>query len=480
MLKRYAMTDMILPVVLAGGSGTRLWPRSRAARPKQFIELIGKLSLYQQTLRRIADADRYLPPMVISNADHRFLVLDQAQDQKVTLGSILLEPVARSTALAIACAALVAQDSHGDTVLHVLPSDHLIEDDGTYLHALDAAAQAAREGWLVTFGIKPRSPEPGYGYIAVGEDIAHGVKKVARFIEKPDVMGAEKMLADGRFLWNSGMFMVSSRRFLDECQKLAPDTHAAAKRAVAAARRDLDFLRLDETAFASAPDISVDYAILEHINKAAVLPVSFGWSDLGAWDAVWRAHGPDATGNVSIGPASLPNTSKALVVTDGAHVVVDGLEDVTVIASEDAIYVGRLSQARNVGNVAKALRADDATRTLAEAHKTEYRPWGGFSSILIGDRFQVKRLFVKPGKRLSLQKHHHRSEHWVVVRGTAEVTLDDRVFTLTENESVYLPLGCTHRLGNPGKILLELIEVQTGSYLGDDDIIRLEDEFGRA
>lgn len=474
------MTEKILPVVLAGGSGTRLWPRSRAARPKQFIELIGNLSLYQQTLRRIAAADSYLPAMVISNADHRFLVLDQAEDVNVTLGSILLEPMARSTALAIACAAFAAQDRYGDSVLHVLPSDHLIEDDGTYPQSLEAAAQAARDGWLVTFGINPKGPETGYGYIATGDDIAHGVKKVARFIEKPDVLGAERMLAEGGFLWNSGMFMVSSRHFLDECQRLAPETHAAARKAVAGAHRDLDFLRLDAAAFTTAPDISVDYAIFEHTKKAAVLPASFGWSDLGAWDAVWRAHGPDANGNVSVGPSSLANTKKALVVTDGAHVVVDGLEDVTVIASEDAIYVGRLSQAGNVGNVAKALRANDATRTLAESHKTEYRPWGGFSSILMRDRFQVKRLFVKPGKRLSLQKHHHRSEHWIVVRGTAEVTLDDKTFTLTENESVYLPLGCTHRLGNPGKILLELIEVQTGSYLGDDDIIRLEDEFGRA
>ncbi len=474
------MTDKILPVILAGGQGTRLWPRSRVSRPKQFIELIGQGSLYQQTLRRVAQSERCLPPVVMTNVDHRFLVLDQALESNVALGSILLEPVARSTAVAIACAAVASLGTCGDDViLHVLPSDHLIQNDVAYQQALDAAASAARDNWLVSFGITPQSPEPGYGYIAVGDDIDYGVKKVARFVEKPDARKAEEMLAAGGFLWNSGMFMVSARQFLSECQRLAPKTYAAAKGAVAGAKPDLDFVRLDQAAFASAPDISVDYAIFERTDKAAVVPTSFGWSDLGTWDSVWKAHNRDATGNVSIGPSSLSNTSNALVVTDGAHVVVDGLQDIAVIASEDAIFVGRLSEARNVGVVAKALKANSLTQPLTEAHKTQYRPWGGYSSILSGERFQVKRLFVKPGKKLSLQKHHHRSEHWVVVKGTAEVTLDDRVFTLTENESVYLPLGCVHRLGNPGKLTLELIEVQTGSYLGEDDIIRLEDEFGR-
>jgi mannose-1-phosphate guanylyltransferase len=288
------------------------------------------------------------------------------------------------------------------------------------------------------------------------------------------------MLASGGFSWNSGMFMLGAETFLSECQALAPATFAAASAAVAAAQTDLDFVRIDAAAFATAPDISVDYAIFEKTTLAAVLPVSFAWSDLGAWDAVWQVGEKDAAGNASSGPVTLSNTRRSLVVSNHAHVAVEGLEDVAVIASEDAIYVGKLSEAQKVGPLVKRLRQDKATAGLTEIHKTAYRPWGGYASVLSGERFQVKRLFVKPGKQLSLQKHHHRSEHWIVVRGTAEVTIDARVTMLAENQSIYLPLGAVHRLANPGKILLELIEVQTGSYLGEDDIIRIEDDFGRS
>jgi len=326
----------------------------------------------------------------------------------------------------------------------------------------------------------PRHPETGYGYIEAGAPLANGVLEVARFVEKPDLARAEEMVASGKFSWNSGMFMLGAKTFLDEVQALSPDTLTAARGAVDKAKTDLDFIRLDAESFAKAPDISVDYAVFEKTHLAAVLPVSFPWSDLGSWDAVWKMSPKHDGNNVTRGAVTLSNTSNSLIVSEGAHVAVEGLDDIAVVVSEDAIYVGKLSEAQKVGAMVKALKKNADTVNLTETHKTSYRPWGGYSSVLIGDRFQVKRLFVKPGKRLSLQKHHHRSEHWVVVRGTAEVTLDGKVSMLAENESIYLPLGCTHRLSNPGKILLELIEVQTGSYLGEDDIIRIEDEFGRA
>jgi mannose-1-phosphate guanylyltransferase len=314
----------------------------------------------------------------------------------------------------------------------------------------------------------------------VGQQIGDGVHAVSRFVEKPDRQRAEEFLASGRYVWNSGMFMFAADVFLAECARLAPDTLEAARGAVAAAKADLDFVRLDADSFASAPDVSVDYAIFEKTDKVVVVPVSFAWSDLGSWDAVWKSLPKDAAGNVATGGATLSNTSNALVVTDHAHVAIEGLDDVAVIASEDAIYVGRLSDAQKVGALVKQLRAQPGLAGLTEIHRTAYRPWGGYSSLAQGGRFQVKRIFVKPGKRLSLQRHHHRSEHWVVVSGTAEVTIGDKVTMLTENQSVYIPMGETHRLANPGKILLELIEVQTGSYLGEDDIVRIEDEFGRA
>jgi mannose-1-phosphate guanylyltransferase len=474
------MSSQIIPVILAGGQGTRLWPMSRSARPKQFLPLTGERSLYQQTLERVSDA-RYAPAIVITNADYRFLVAEQAQELGLDLAGVLLEPVARNTMAAIAAAAIFARQKFGgDAVLHILASDHAVTLDDNYWQSVDLAAAAARTGKLVTFGITPGAPETGYGYVEAGKELSPGVNAVARFVEKPDRANAERMLAAGGYYWNSGMFMLGADTFLAEAQVLSPDSYAAAKGAVDAAKTDLDFIRLDEASFAKAPNISVDYAVFEKSDKVAMVPVAFAWSDLGAWDAVWKVSPHDAAGNVSNGSATLSDTRNSLVVSDKAHVVVDGLDDVAVVATEDAVYVGKLSNAQHVSAVVKSLKAKGETVGLTEIHKTAYRPWGGYSSILGGDRFQVKRLFVKPGKRLSLQKHHHRAEHWVVVRGTAEVTRDGEVIMLSENESIYLPLGCTHRLANPGKILLELIEVQTGSYLGEDDIIRIEDEFGRA
>jgi mannose-1-phosphate guanylyltransferase len=470
----------VVPVILAGGQGTRLWPLSRSARPKQFLTLTGTHSPFQETLQRVANA-RYAPAIVVTGADYRFLVGEQAEELGIALSAILLEPVARNTTAAIAAAAVFAIRQFGeDAVIHVLPSDHAVETDAGYWRAVDVAAKAAAAGRLVTFGINPTAPETGYGYIAMGADNGDGTHAVARFVEKPDRARAEAMLKEGGFTWNSGMFMLGAKAFLVECEALAPDAYRAAVDAVEAARADLDFVRLDEASFARAPNISVDYAIFEKSKHVAMIPVAFGWSDLGSWDAVWKVSLKDTAGNSVLGEATLSNTANSLVVSEKAHVAVEGLDDVAVVATEDAIYVGRLSEAQKVGAVVKALKGKAETQALTEIHRTAYRPWGGYSSILSGERFQVKRLFVKPGKRLSLQKHHHRAEHWVVVSGIAEVTIDGVTETIGENESVYLPQGCVHRLANPGKILLEVIEVQTGSYLGEDDIIRIEDEFGRA
>ncbi|HEY8575618.1 MAG TPA: mannose-1-phosphate guanylyltransferase/mannose-6-phosphate isomerase [Devosia sp.] len=475
------MTDLIVPVILAGGQGSRLWPMSRAARPKQFLTLTGEKSLFQLTLERVGDETIYTDAIIITNSEYRFLVAEQSAEIGKTAAGILLEPVARNTAVAIAAAAAFASDRFGqDVVLHILPSDHEVGVDEGYRLAVRQAADAAADGRLVTFGILPTHAETGFGYIKSQATVGAGVQPVERFVEKPNAERAAQMLAEGGYYWNSGMFMLGAGAFLRECETLAPETLAAARAAIDQAQTDLDFIRLDQDAFAAAPDISVDYAIFEKTEKAAVVAVNFSWTDLGSWDALWKNSERDEGQNLTQGSVTLDAVSNSLVVTDHAHVAVSGLDDIAVIATNDAVYVGRLSEAQKVGAMVKTLRAGKETVGLTEIHKTAYRPWGGYSSVLAGERFQVKRLFVKPGKKLSLQKHHHRAEHWIVVRGTAEVTVDGTITTLSENQSIYLPLGCVHRLANPGKIELELIEVQTGSYLGEDDIIRIEDEFGRA
>ncbi|PCI03368.1 MAG: mannose-1-phosphate guanylyltransferase/mannose-6-phosphate isomerase [Hyphomicrobiales bacterium] len=472
--------NLILPVILAGGKGSRLWPMSRTARPKQFLSLTGDLTLFQQTLKRLQDPATYKAPIIITNSEYRFIVAEQALECGIELDAILLEPVARNTAAAIAAASFVASSDNPSQLVHVLASDHVVEVDDAYLEALSIAKATALSGRLATFGITPHEPATGFGYIEAGEREESGANTVSRFVEKPDTERAAEMIASGNYYWNSGMFLFASDVFLSECEAYAPEVYAAAKTSVEKATKDLDFIRLDPDGFSASPNISVDYAIFEKTSLASVVPSPIIWSDLGAWDAVWKAGGRDEDDNLKRGSVTLRNTTGSIVISEKLHVVVNGLDDVTVIATQDAVYVGRLSDAQSVGSIVDILKENPDTVALTEDHRTSYRPWGGYSSMEIGERFQVKRLFVKPGKRLSLQKHHHRSEHWIVVAGTAEVQIGEKTMIISENESVYIPVGELHRLYNPGKILLELIEVQTGSYFGEDDIIRVEDEFGRS
>ncbi|MBD9558334.1 mannose-1-phosphate guanylyltransferase/mannose-6-phosphate isomerase [Ensifer sp. ENS03] len=474
------MTSKIVPVIMAGGKGTRLWPLSRSAAPKQFLQILSDRSLFQQTLERVSDAARYEPAIIVTNSDFRFIVAEQARAIDVLVGDILLEPVARNTAPALAAAAFSILDRfEPDAIMQVLASDHQIDAGPIYQECIQTAHAAALEGELVTFGITPSEPATGYGYIECGARLTAGTNRVARFVEKPDRAKAEAMIATGRYLWNSGMFMLPATRFADELKRFAPEVFDAARASVEGAHKDLDFTRLQADHFAAAPDISVDYAVFEKTEHAVVVPSSFLWSDLGSWDAVWKTGRKDTDGNVVTERATVLNTRNSLVLSRDIHLAVQGLEDVAVVAGEDAVYVGRLDDSQSVGNMVKVLARSPRTAVLTETHPTSYRPWGAVAALSDGERFSVKRLRVTPGKKISLQKHHHRAEHWIVVRGTAEVTMCGETRLLHENESVFIPQGTVHRLHNPGKIPLELIEVQTGSYLGDDDTVRIEDEFGR-
>ena len=476
------MTSKIVPVIMAGGKGTRLWPLSRAKAPKQFIRFLGPKTLYQKTLERVADDDHYEAPIVLTNEDFRFLAAEQARELDLELSGVILEPVARNTAPAIAAAAVLVRNNFGDdAIMQVLASDHEIDADETYFSCIEAALKTAQSGKLVTFGIEPDEPATGYGYIEGGEELPSGARIVSRFVEKPALEKAKDMLAAGNYTWNSGMFMFPVKLLLSELEAYAPDVLKHAEEAVLKDESDLelDFTRLDAETFAQCPDISIDYAVMEKTANAAVVASTFTWSDLGSWDSVWKDGERDENGNVVSGDATLMNATNSLVISRDMHIAMQGLDGMAVIASEDAVYVGKLEDSQNVGQIVKSLKKSKETQSLAVDHPTSYRPWGGYTSIIKGERFQAKRIFVKPGKKLSLQKHHHRAEHWIVVKGTAEVTVDENVTMLTENQSIYIPLGAVHRLYNPGKITLELIEVQTGSYLGEDDIIRLVDDFGR-
>jgi mannose-1-phosphate guanylyltransferase/mannose-6-phosphate isomerase len=470
---------MLHPVILSGGSGSRLWPLSRQNQPKQFLSLIGERSLFQETLRRAAALPGARPAVTVCSEDHRFMVGEQLQALGLPSGGILLEPVARNTAPAIAVAALHLVASDPDAVMVVLPADHLIEDEAAFRAAIVRAIGLAEAGWLVTFGIEPDAPETGYGYIARGEALGEAGFTVARFIEKPDLETAKGYLAAGGYSWNSGMFVFAAARYLEELARHAPAMHAAALAAYADAQRDLDFLRIGKDAFAASPSDSIDYAVMEKTDRAAVVPVSCGWSDIGSWSSLWAASPRDADGNRHEGDVISIDTRDSLVRASERRLVATiGVEDLVVVDTPDATLIARKDRVQDVKAIVDRLKA--AGRQEHLFHRKVYRPWGWYDSIDMGPRFQVKRLVLKPGAVLSLQKHQHRAEHWVVVSGVAEVTCDERVFELHENESTYIPLGSVHRLRNRSDAPVEIIEVQSGAYLGEDDIVRLEDVYGRS
>lgn len=470
---------MLHPVVLSGGSGTRLWPLSRQNQPKQFLSLIGNRSLFQETILRASKLPGVQAPVTVCSDDHRFMVGEQLQEISIASGGILLEPVPRNTAPAIALAALhlVARDP--EAMMLVMPADHMIENEAAFREAVAQAGHLGEEGWLVTFGIRPDYAETGYGYILRGEPLNDSGFRVQRFVEKPDLATAERYLAEGTYAWNSGMFLFKAQRYLDELAQHEPGILAAATTAYAKAGSDLDFIRVDKDAFATSPNDSIDYAVMEKTDRAAVVPVSCGWSDIGSWSSLWSVAERDVDGNRYEGDVISVDTRDSLVrASDRRLIATIGVEDLVVIDTADATLVARKDRVQDVKAIVDKLKA--AGRTEHLFHRKVYRPWGSYDSIGVGERFQVKRIMVKPGAALSLQKHHKRAEHWIVVSGVAEVTCDDRVFDLHENESTFIPLGSVHRLRNRGTEPVELIEVQSGSYLGEDDIVRLEDVYGRS
>jgi mannose-1-phosphate guanylyltransferase/mannose-6-phosphate isomerase len=472
------MNAPIHPVVLSGGTGSRLWPMSRALLPKQFLPLLSERTMLQETLSRLAGLPEAQRAVVVSNAEHRFLVAEQLREIGLAPQAQILEPVGRNTAPAVAVAALCLAERDPDALMLVLPADHLVRDVARFHDAIRRAARVAARGYLVTFGIVPTAPETGYGYIERDELLPEGdAFGVVRFVEKPDRARAEEFVASGRFSWNSGMFVFTARRFLDELRALAPAVLAHAETAWARAVRDLDFHRLDPEAFGGSPSISVDYAVMEKTARAAVLPIDIGWSDVGSWATLHEVGPRDAQGNVLRGDVHVRDAENCYIRAESRMVTVLGLRNAIVVETDDAILVADQARAQDVKEVVGHLEA--AKRTEHLSHRRVYRPWGYYESVDAGDRFQVKRIMVKPGAALSLQMHHHRAEHWIVVSGTAKVTCGDQVVLLSENQSTYIPLGVRHRLENPGKVPLFLIEVQSGAYLGEDDIVRFEDRYRR-
>jgi len=469
----------VVPVILSGGSGTRLWPVSRESFPKQYWPLTTARSLIQETALR-AVGDGFAPPVVVCNQEHRFLIAEQLRQAGILGARILLEPVGRNSAPAMAAAALLIAEQTPEAVLWVMAADASIGDAPALAEALTQAVAAARGGRIATFGMRPTAAETGYGYIEIGAPLAGvaGAHDLVRFVEKPDAETAARFVQSGRHLWNSGMFLFTAARLIAEMEEHAPAVLAAVRAAVAGRRADLDFLRLDAEAFAAAPAISLDHAVAERTRHAAVVPADLGWSDVGSWRALWELGEKDAAGNVASGDVLLEGAEHCYVRSDGILTAVVGLRDAVVVVTKDAVLAMHRERAQEVKAVVDRLRA--AGRPEAVSHNRNYRPWGFYESLIQGDRFQVKRIVVHPGHKLSLQKHFHRAEHWVVVNGTALVTRDGEEVLLRENESIYLTLGSLHRLENPGRIPLTLIEVQSGAYLGEDDIIRFEDTYGRS
>tara|TARA_Y100000589_G_scaffold166305_1_gene158335 strand:+ start:265 stop:1746 length:1482 start_codon:yes stop_codon:yes gene_type:complete len=478
-----AVTTPLIPVILCGGTGTRLWPLSRASYPKQYWPLggSGDETLLQQTQQRLEGIEALGDPLLICNDDHRFIVAEQMRQIGIQPGAILLEPMGRNTAPAVAVAALQATVNGEDPLLLVLSADHLIQKADQFRNAIEAGRRTAEAGRLVTFGIVPTAPETGYGYIEAAESLQTSPLipvPIARFVEKPDQATAEAFLASGRFTWNSGMFLFKASTMLSELERLAPEVLSCCRAALEQDVADLDFLRLEREAFAKCPNVAFDVAIMEQTQLGSVLPLSAGWSDVGSWSALWDTADRDASGNVLRGRVISEGSRNCYLRSEHRLVVGLGVENLVVVETDDAVLIADRSQAQNVKTIVNQLEADGSPE--GKAHRKIYRPWGHYTGVVADSRWQVKRISVKPGASLSLQMHHHRAEHWIVVSGTAVVERDGETQLVGENQSTYIPLGCKHRLTNPGRIPVELIEVQSGTYLGEDDIVRFDDVYGRS
>jgi mannose-1-phosphate guanylyltransferase/mannose-1-phosphate guanylyltransferase/mannose-6-phosphate isomerase len=471
--------QQIVPVILSGGSGTRLWPVSRKSFPKQFWPLISSNTMLVETALRAASPG-FTPPIIVTNQEHRFVVAEQLREAGIKGPRILLEPAGRNSAPAIAAAALLAAETSPKSILWIMAADAAMNDLEALHAVIQRGAAAAAQGHFVTFGMTPSAPETGYGYIEQGAALAglDGVFRLARFIEKPNQAKAAELIASPKNFWNSGMFMFTAEFILAELDRYAPDVLAAVRAAMAARHADLDFIRLGAAAFEAAPDISIDYAIAEKTDKAVVVPANIGWSDVGSWSALAEIAAKDKDGNSSQGDVLLVDAKNSYARSDGVITALLGVQDIVVVTTKDAVLVAHKDHTQDVKKIVEKLKKQG--REEADSHTRMYRPWGFYESLIKGDRFQVKRIVVVPGGKLSLQKHFHRSEHWVVVAGVAQVTRDAEVKLVHENESIYLPLGAIHRMENPGKIPLTLIEVQSGPYLGEDDIVRFEDTYGRS
>ncbi|WLH91998.1 mannose-1-phosphate guanylyltransferase/mannose-6-phosphate isomerase [Pseudomonas sp. FP453] len=468
---------MFLPVIMAGGSGTRLWPLSRQLNPKQFLPLVdADLTMLQATIKRLDGLEHGLPRL-ICNEHHRFLAAEQLRQLGLEDANIILEPVGRNTAPAIALAALQALSEQTDPIMLVLAADHLIQDVQAFQESITAALLLAESGKLVTFAITPTSPETGYGYLQLGAPVGAGGFKVSRFVEKPDLNTAKSYLSQGGYFWNSGMFMFRASRYIQELEKFHPEIVSVCRGALAGGQQDMHFTRVDGTLFATSPDVSIDYAVMEKTADAVMVPLNAGWSDIGSWSALWEAGEKNAQGNLFKGDGLSENTTGSYVHATHRLVTTVGVQDLIIVETKDAVLVAHKDQVQEVKKIVDQLKAGGRQEQVN--HREVYRPWGVYDSIDSGERYQVKRITVKPGEKLSVQMHHHRAEHWVVVSGTARVTNGEKTYLVTENQSTFIPIGQVHALENPGMIPLELIEVQSGSYLGEDDIVRFEDIYGR-